>query len=118
MHSQDSFPSLSLSQIYGAIAWYLDHQAEAEEYFKERQAEANTVRQEIESQPDYAEFRETIRQRRAQFARWYSLRDKGYGHVSSLLKRIVSHLELGDLFAGMCRASPAVLKSDHANHHW
>ncbi|HLE61531.1 MAG TPA: DUF433 domain-containing protein [Pyrinomonadaceae bacterium] len=63
---QDSFPSLSLSQIYGAIAWYLNHQAEAEEYLKERQAEADAVRQEIESQPDYTAFRETIRQRRAQ----------------------------------------------------
>ena len=63
---QDSFPSLSLSQIYGAIAWYIDHQDEAEQYLKERQAEADRIRQEIESQPDYARFRETIRQRRAQ----------------------------------------------------
>lgn len=63
---QDSFPSLSLSHIYGAIAWYLDHQAEAEDYLKERQAEADAIRQEIESQPDYADFRDTIRQRRAQ----------------------------------------------------
>jgi uncharacterized protein (DUF433 family) len=63
---QDSFPSLSLSQIYGVIAWYIDHQHETEEYLKERQTEAEAIRQEIESQPKYAEFRETIRQRRAQ----------------------------------------------------
>jgi hypothetical protein len=62
---QDSFPSLSLSQIYGVIAWYIDHQDEAEEYLEERQSEAAAIRQEIEGQPNYAEFRETIRQRRA-----------------------------------------------------
>ena len=63
---QDSFPSLSLAQIYGAIAWYLDHQAEAEDYLKERNAEAETIRQEIENQPEQAAFRETMRQRREQ----------------------------------------------------
>ena len=61
---QDSFPSLSLAQIYGAIAWYLDHQAEAEDYLKEREAEAEAVRLEIESQPEQVGFRETMRQRR------------------------------------------------------
>ena len=63
---QDSFPSLSLAQIYGVIAWYLDNQKDAEEYFKARQTDADTMREEIESQPEYGEFRETIRQRRAQ----------------------------------------------------
>ena len=63
---QDSFPSLSLSQIYGAIAWYIDHQDEAEAYLKERQAEAEVIRRELESQPKYAQFRETIRRRRSQ----------------------------------------------------
>lgn len=63
---QASFPSLSLAQIYGAVAWYLDHQDEAEDYLKQRQAEANEIRLEIESQPKYAEFRDTIRQRLAQ----------------------------------------------------
>ncbi len=63
---QDSFPSLTLSQIYGVIAWYIDHQDEAEEYLKERQTEADAIRQEIEGEPKYAEFRETIRRRRAQ----------------------------------------------------
>jgi uncharacterized protein (DUF433 family) len=61
---QDGFPSLSLSQIYGAIAWYLEHQAEAEDYLKERETEAEAIRQEIENQPGQAAFRETIRQRR------------------------------------------------------
>ncbi len=63
---QDSFPSLSLRQIYGAIFYYLDHQADVEEYLKERQDEADAIRREIESRPEYAEFRERLRQRRAE----------------------------------------------------
>lgn len=29
---QDAFPALSLSQVYGAIAFYLDHESEIDEY--------------------------------------------------------------------------------------
>ncbi len=63
---QDSFPSLTLSQIFGVIAWYIDHQDETEEYLKERQTDTEAIRQEIENQPKYAEVRETIRRRRTQ----------------------------------------------------
>src|SRR5688572_5256778 len=63
---QDSFPSLSLAQIYGAIAWYLNHQVDADNYLKERETEAQAIRQEIESQPEQAAFRETMRPRREQ----------------------------------------------------
>ncbi len=63
---QDSFPSLTLSQIYGVISRYIDHQEEADEYLKERRTEADGIRQEIEEEPKYAEFRETVRRRNAQ----------------------------------------------------
>lgn len=63
---QDSYPSLTLSQIYGVVAWYIDHQDEAAQYLKERVAEAGVIREEIESEPKYTDFRETMRQRRAQ----------------------------------------------------
>ena len=63
---QDSFPSLSLKQIYGAIAYYLDRQDEIEAYLKERQREAEEIRQQVESQPQYRQFREKIRRRRAE----------------------------------------------------
>lgn len=63
---QESFPSLTLAQIKGAITWYVNHQAEAEDYLKERKIEAQSVRREIESRPEQAEFRKTIRQRREQ----------------------------------------------------
>ena len=63
---QDSFPSLSLRQIYGVIAYYLDHQDDVEAYLTDREAEAATIRRQIESQPQYKEFRERIRRRRAE----------------------------------------------------
>ncbi len=47
---QDSFPSVSLHTIYGAIAFYLEHQ----------------VRHKIESRPEVAAFRERLRRRQAE----------------------------------------------------
>ncbi|MGH9835470.1 MAG: DUF433 domain-containing protein [Blastocatellia bacterium] len=35
---QDSFPALSLSQVYAAIAYYLDHQAELDAYLAHNEA--------------------------------------------------------------------------------
>ena len=35
---QDAFPALSLSQVYAAIAYYLDHQAELDEYLAHNEA--------------------------------------------------------------------------------
>ncbi len=42
---QENFPLLKPAQIYGAIAFYLDHQAELNEYLaqSERELEANAV---------------------------------------------------------------------------
>lgn len=66
---QDSFPSLSLWEIYGAVAYYLEHQGEVEDYLKLRREEAAAVRQEIEDRQDTAGFRERIAARRAQLVR-------------------------------------------------
>lgn len=63
---QDSFPALSLRSIYGAIAFYLEHQAAVDEYLRQRAAEAETLRQQLESRPEIAAFRERLRHRRAQ----------------------------------------------------
>jgi uncharacterized protein (DUF433 family) len=35
---QDSFPALSLSQVYAAIAYYLDHQIELDAYLAHNEA--------------------------------------------------------------------------------
>ncbi|HXI90587.1 MAG TPA: DUF433 domain-containing protein [Blastocatellia bacterium] len=66
---QDSFPSLSLAQIYGAIAYYLNHEADVETYLRERRAEAESIKHEIESQQDTAGFRARIRARRAKLVK-------------------------------------------------
>jgi len=63
---QQGFPSLSLAQIYSAIAWYLNNQVEADNYFNQRAVDAEAVRHQIETHPAYPVFRESIRQRREQ----------------------------------------------------
>lgn len=42
---QEDFPALKLSQIYGAIAFYLDHKSEIDKYLieSEREFEANSI---------------------------------------------------------------------------
>ena len=42
---QEDFPSLKRSQIYGAIAFYLDHQAAIDQYLEEteREFEGNAI---------------------------------------------------------------------------
>jgi len=42
---QDNFPSLKIAQIYGAIAFYLDHKDHVDEYLAQskREFEANSV---------------------------------------------------------------------------
>ena len=59
----DGFPSLSFAQVKGVITWYLNHTAEADEYLAKGKAEAEALRQEIESEPSYIEFREKLRER-------------------------------------------------------
>ena len=44
---QDAFPALSLSQVYGAIAFYLDHQAELDEYLAHNEATEEQASKEI-----------------------------------------------------------------------
>ena len=65
----DSSPSLSLAQIYAAIACYLDHEADVETYLRERRSEGESIKHEIESQQDTAGFRARIRARRAQLVK-------------------------------------------------
>jgi len=40
-----SFPALTLEQVYGAIAFYLSNQAEIDEYIKEGEAEYEAMRE-------------------------------------------------------------------------
>ena len=61
---QDSFPSLSLRDIYGTIAFYLEHPNEVQGYLAQRRREAAALREIIESQQDTAAFRARLRARR------------------------------------------------------
>ena len=63
---QDSFPSLSLRSIYGAIAFYMEHPAVVDEYLRSRALGAAELQRKIESRPEIGEFRERLRHRRAQ----------------------------------------------------
>jgi len=63
---QDSFPSLTLHAIYGAIYYYLDQTEAVEEYLRQRvQAEEETRRM-LESRPEGLALREKLRARRRQ----------------------------------------------------
>ncbi|GMU22599.1 MAG: hypothetical protein AMXMBFR13_26840 [Phycisphaerae bacterium] len=42
---QNHYPALTLEQVYGAIAWYLGHPQEAEEYLRRQDAVWDQARQ-------------------------------------------------------------------------
>jgi uncharacterized protein (DUF433 family) len=60
---QDAFPALSLSQVYAAIAYYLDHQTELDDYLaKNEAAEAEFSRELARLFPKGAALKERIKQ--------------------------------------------------------
>ncbi len=70
-----SFPSLSLSDVYSSIAYYLTHRQEIEEYLKEQETAADALQEQLESNPDYqaeiAELRSRI------LGRWTAAQENG-----------------------------------------
>jgi uncharacterized protein (DUF433 family) len=59
---QRSFPSLTLEQIYGAIAFYLSHQDEIDQYLLDREEEHEKLR--ADSRAAHPEFYEKIERAR------------------------------------------------------
>lgn len=57
------FAGLDLADIYATITYYLNHQAEVEEYMRQQEAKGDEVQKKIESDPQYQESAE----RRARF---------------------------------------------------
>ena len=51
------FPSLQLSDIYGAIYYYLANRERVEEYLSEQAVQGDAVQQRIESEPEYRAWR-------------------------------------------------------------
>jgi peptidoglycan hydrolase CwlO-like protein len=56
----EGFPTVSIAQIKAILEWYFKHQAEADEYLEEVEAEGEKLRQEIESQPEYIARRQEL----------------------------------------------------------
>ena len=47
-----SFPSLSLGDVYSSIAYYLTHRQEIEEYLQEQETAADVLQEQLESNPE------------------------------------------------------------------
>lgn len=59
------YPSLTLADIYGAIAFYLRHREEVQIYLGERRAEADELQRQSELRYDPTGIRERLLARRA-----------------------------------------------------
>ena len=65
MVSTEWYPTLSLADVHGVLAYYYRHQAELDEYLQSRREEADTRQQEIEAtQPTFAEVKARLLARR------------------------------------------------------
>ena len=58
---RDAFPSLELWQIYAAIAYFLRHREEVEEYLHKQQEASEQIRLAIERLPQTQKFRDRVR---------------------------------------------------------
>jgi len=58
-----SFPSLSLVDIHLAIAYYLSHREDVEEYLRQQEAEGDALRRQIESDPEHQKRTTELRER-------------------------------------------------------
>ena len=66
---QSGFPSLTIEQVNATIDWYLNHKAEADQYLEEGEREAQKIRQQIESDPEYQARRKELHRRAAELRR-------------------------------------------------
>ncbi len=70
-----SFPSLSLGDVYSSIAYYLTHRQEIEAYLNEQETAADCFQEQLESNPEYqveiAELRSRI------LERWTAAQESG-----------------------------------------
>ncbi|HSE15456.1 MAG TPA: DUF433 domain-containing protein [Pyrinomonadaceae bacterium] len=59
----ESFPTVSVTQIKEILAWYFANKAEADEFLEQNEAEAEEIRLEIQSRPEYKAMVETLHRR-------------------------------------------------------
>ena len=61
----DNYSTLTLSDVYGAIAYYLKNKDSVEEYLNQREELAESVKQRIQTiQPDLSQIRSRLLSRR------------------------------------------------------
>jgi len=60
---QRQHPSLTLAQIHAALTYYYDHQTEMDAEIERREKEADTIRNEMESDPAYRARRDALRRK-------------------------------------------------------
>jgi uncharacterized protein (DUF433 family) len=65
---QEDFPSVTLSDVYSVIAYYLQHSRAVEDYLTDQANATGEIRREVESRLDSGDLRKRLRQRRAQAA--------------------------------------------------
>ena len=65
---QEDFPSVTLSDIYSVVAYYLQHSGAVEDYLSAQVQAAKEIRREVENRVDTRGLRERLRQRGAQAA--------------------------------------------------
>lgn len=65
----DGFPTVSLTQIKIIIEWYLTNQLEVDAYLEQEEAEAERMRIEIQSRPEYKAKSEILKRKREEFLR-------------------------------------------------
>lgn len=66
----ESFPSLTLSDVYATVALYLRHKKEFDDYVAEQDRKAKEVMAQVEAQYPLGEVRETI------LKRWEQLKEQ------------------------------------------
>ena len=70
-----SFPSLSLGDVYSSIAYYLTHRPKIEAYLEQQETEADALQEQLESDPvhqvEVAELRSRI------LGRWAMAQESG-----------------------------------------
>jgi uncharacterized protein (DUF433 family) len=63
--SDEWYPTLSLADVHGVLAYYYRHQAEVDEYLRRRREEADRLQSTIEAtQPTFAEVKARLLARR------------------------------------------------------
>ena len=66
---QEDFPSLTLREIYGVVAYYLDHREVTDEYCRQQEQAAAQTRRRLKQQPGLKALRARIADRRTRLSK-------------------------------------------------